>query len=588
MKPIAYFAIVLVCAAPLRAADYYVSPQGSDAADGTAAHPLRTIQKGIDAAARPGDTVTVLAGTYRESLALRSHGTPGSPIVIKAAEKQAARLDGAERVVGWRVLDAGQNVWAREFGTAAPYNNDHGRWDMPPRSEQVFVDGKLCTHLKDDTAPAAMTDYSFTATPGDPARYVLRLPPGVNPDTATTEITVETSLLAARVENVVIDGFVFRRARNTYQMAMVAIQGEAIGFRNNLVEYSSAGSGLAIQCRHSRIHDNTFRANGQFGFAGGGSDNLIENNLVAGNDLAGYKEWGSGGTKIVGNGNILRRNRFIGNLGGVAIWIDCGPCNTIIEYNYVSGNYGEGIRAEIAFHSTIGYNIVENTQPCTFTMFGRSRTASAAGIAVQNSAEAVVRNNFVKDNRGPGILLTAYNRKAEDLPKWQQNYADEKHKEWLRRSWESGVIYANDNQIYNNAIVQTVAEAREACAWLKGLVNGKSPQCYGNRFDYNFYWNAVTHEPKVKIMNLEEVPSGKSEWQTRYGMDAHALGGFTAGDYRQPAFGAEYPYKPTAAFAGIGKGEDLKGLAWRVESDYLGAPLGAGRPPSMGHIEVAK
>ena len=72
---------------------------------------------------------------------------------------------------------------------------------------------------------------------------------------------------------------------------------------------------------------------------------MIENNVVEGNDLAGYKEWATGGTKIVGNGNVIRRNRFIDNLGGVAIWLDCGPCNSVIEYNYISGNYGEGILA---------------------------------------------------------------------------------------------------------------------------------------------------------------------------------------------------------------------------------------------------
>ena len=32
-----------------------------------------------------------------------------------------------------------------------------------------------------------------------------------------------------------------------------------------------------------------------------------------------------------------RSNRFIGNLGGVAIWLDSGPCNNVIEYKNSCG-----------------------------------------------------------------------------------------------------------------------------------------------------------------------------------------------------------------------------------------------------------
>ena len=587
MKTQICFAFLILGTLVLPAADYYVATNGSDAANGSSAQPFRTIQKGIDCATRPGDIVTVLPGVYSEELVLRSRGAPGKPIVIQAAKKQEVILDGAERVRGWRLLDNAHNVWGKELGTPAPYNNDDGRWDMPPRSEQVFVDGKRYAHLKDDTAYGAMTDYSFTATLTDSARYALKLPQGKNPDTAATEITVKTSLLKVRGDHMVIDGFVFRRVRNTYQSARATLNGEGIEFRNNVLEYSSAGSGLAIQTKQSHIHDNIFRHNGQFGFSVGGGDNLIENNLVEGNDLAGYKEWGTGGTKIVGNANIIRRNRFIGNLGGVAIWLDCGPVDNVIEYNYVSGNYGEGIRAEISFHSYIGFNIVENTQECVPVMYGKTQRPHCIGISVQNSAEIWVVNNFLKDNRGVGIQLATYNRKATDLPKWQERRGDEKQKQWLHSSWDGGFVYAYSNMFFNNVVVQSTAEATGPCVFLMGLTNGQKTHCFGNLFDCNFYWNSVTHAPKVQVRNSFEVPNKKSEWQTRLGMDAHAIGGFAPADYAQPAFAADYPYKPTVSFAGIGKGRELKDLPWRAEVDYLQNHLGAGRKPSMGHIESA-
>ena len=194
------------------------------------------------------------------------------------------------------------------------------------------------------------------------------------PMPSSTEITFKSNLLNVdrSTKYVIIDGLCFRRACDTYQMAMVNLFGDSQEVRHCTFEYSSAGSGLKINSSHSRYHDCIFRSNGQFGFGLGGQDNIIDNNLVTNNDLAGYKEWGTGGTKIVGNGNIIRRNRFVDNLGGVAIWLDCGPCNNVIDSNFVSGNYGEGIRAEICFHNYIGYNIVENTKPCTSTMFGKT------------------------------------------------------------------------------------------------------------------------------------------------------------------------------------------------------------------------
>ena len=581
MKPESFFLLLLLGAVPVCAADYFVATSGSDTGNGSASQPYQTIQQGIDSARKPGDTVMVLPGTYSEELSLRSSGLPDKPILIKAAIKQGVILDGAERVRDWRLVDHAQNIWTRSFGTSSPYNNDHDRWDMAPRSEQIFVDGKRCTQNK--VAPIA--DYSFTATMANPATYVLKLPQGMIPDMAKTEITVKSSLLNVRADHVVIDGFVFRRVRNTYQNAMVTLHGEGIEFRDNLLEYSSAGSGLGIQTKHSHIHDNIFRSNGQFGFATGGSDNLIENNLVQGNDLAGYKEWGTGGTKIVGDGNIIRRNRFIGNLGGVAIWLDDGPCNNVIEYNYVSGNYGEGIRAEISFHSYIGFNIVEDTKPCTSTMFGRTQT-HCIGISVQNSAEICVVHNFLKDNLGVGIQLSTYLRDASNLSKWQMNYADEPHRKWLRQSWDSKLVYAYSNLFFNNVVVQTTTEPTNACVFLMGLFNGQQPHCFGNQFDYNFYWNPVTHAPKIHFKKTFEVPDGRSEWQTRHGMDIHALGGFSTEDYAHPAFGAEPPYQPTAYFKGTGKGKNLKGLfPWRTDVDYLGKSPDNSRKPSLGHIQ---
>ncbi len=54
---------------------YHVSPQGNDANPGTAARPFRSVNKATTSPAlRPGDTVTVAAGTYVEKVQLKGSG----------------------------------------------------------------------------------------------------------------------------------------------------------------------------------------------------------------------------------------------------------------------------------------------------------------------------------------------------------------------------------------------------------------------------------------------------------------------------------------------------------------------------------
>jgi hypothetical protein len=81
----------------LQAADWQVSPSGSDLAAGTAAAPWKTIQKAANTA-QPGDTVTIRAGTYYELVSFNLSGTSGQPIVFKAASGEQVILDGSQTV----------------------------------------------------------------------------------------------------------------------------------------------------------------------------------------------------------------------------------------------------------------------------------------------------------------------------------------------------------------------------------------------------------------------------------------------------------------------------------------------------------
>ena len=75
----AVIALMLACTSPIgQAAQFFVSPTGSDTAAGTSAAPWRTLQRAADMVS-PGDRVTARAGNYT-GFYLDTSGTSSAPI----------------------------------------------------------------------------------------------------------------------------------------------------------------------------------------------------------------------------------------------------------------------------------------------------------------------------------------------------------------------------------------------------------------------------------------------------------------------------------------------------------------------------
>lgn len=88
----------------VRTAQYYVDPEGSDAASGRREAPFRTIQRAAQAAG-PGDTVLVRSGRYtgaRRIVSLSRSGRAGAWITFLAERRGGAVLDGqGQSAEGW-------------------------------------------------------------------------------------------------------------------------------------------------------------------------------------------------------------------------------------------------------------------------------------------------------------------------------------------------------------------------------------------------------------------------------------------------------------------------------------------------------
>jgi hypothetical protein len=116
---------------------YYVSPGGSDDADGSKAAPFATIQKAADTM-RIGDRCVVMPGRYRETVVLRHSGTAEGPIQFEAAKPGTVVIDGTDPVAGRWHKHAG-NIWRVTIDRAQieqVFVNDvmqhEARWpDMP-------------------------------------------------------------------------------------------------------------------------------------------------------------------------------------------------------------------------------------------------------------------------------------------------------------------------------------------------------------------------------------------------------------------------------------------------------------------------
>ena len=82
---------VLTCAGAARGAAYVVDQAAVGAADtnpGTEEKPWKTIQHAADAA-KPGDTVYVMAGKYEERVKVNTSGAEGNHITFRAMPRHA-------------------------------------------------------------------------------------------------------------------------------------------------------------------------------------------------------------------------------------------------------------------------------------------------------------------------------------------------------------------------------------------------------------------------------------------------------------------------------------------------------------------
>lgn len=120
--------IFAMCTMRLSAADYYVSPGGSDSDPGTVGLPFATIGKAAGVL-KPGDTCYLREGVYREVLRPQQSGKPGAEIIFSNWPNEEVVISGADAIGGWN--DEGDGTYSASMP-----------WSLSD-DDQVFADGTM-------------------------------------------------------------------------------------------------------------------------------------------------------------------------------------------------------------------------------------------------------------------------------------------------------------------------------------------------------------------------------------------------------------------------------------------------------------
>jgi hypothetical protein len=269
-------ACALACAHPAGAATVTVGPSGR-----------------IDAAlknARPGDTILVQTGTYRDDVVASPHGTAAAPITLKPAP-------GAHPVVagGFKLIDA----------------------------EHVRV-----------------TDMTFDGT-GNPAGFGTSIWNGHDITYARNEITgygawAQGVLVKEQSTGVRIIGNHIHDmgGRERYDHGIYCESASGTVIEDNTIADIPTGYGIQLfgDCDDTRIVGNTIAGNAMSGITIGGNGSrgtsdrtLIARNVIANHTTAAWSEYGFAVTQYkAGRGNVVRDNVFWRNESRKNV--DCDVC----------------------------------------------------------------------------------------------------------------------------------------------------------------------------------------------------------------------------------------------------------------------
>jgi hypothetical protein len=446
---------------------YYVSTEGNDVYTGTIDYPFRTIQNAA-LLAKPGDTILVQPGIYRERVSPPIGGSsPALPITYKSVVPQGAIIRGSvpwtpkmqytskNSVVYVSPLIQSDFTDTSAIDGANPFKvpscvTPYGRNGAP---EAVNKDPYSDPNMIYNLGQVFVNDVMYTQCPykiemdKEPSTWYYDMSNNhlyVNVSADITEpnieITNQRRLFAPHkrgLKNIIVDGFIIERCGNNYPNKFWSVpecqQAGAVGTRcgkfwtiqNNIIRYAN---GVGIDWGNEGGADQDLE-NGSNGKAQGANGNVIQNNIICDNGAAGTASYMCKNFMFLGN-TIERNNNL--KFYGKRRWESAGmkvhcPTNSIIMNNLIRNNYCHGIWSDqgAGVNSLFKNNIIVENQGCGINFEIGSTTSGKVlnnifdkneyGVSLVTSGGVLIAHNLFLSSKKADIHTHIFTRTTD---KW--------------------------------------------------------------------------------------------------------------------------------------------------------------------------
>ncbi|HSU54446.1 MAG TPA: right-handed parallel beta-helix repeat-containing protein [Candidatus Dormibacteraeota bacterium] len=444
MKRVLLFCLVAaLVAARTEGREWFVrqaEPNASDTADGSAAHPLRTINAAAQLA-QPGDIITVGAGIYHEWISPARGGSATAPILYRSMPQHAAIVRGTDVLVAeWQPEPDAPGLFAAPLPQAAfIFGNPFIRPAAVSDKQKPARPAKCNALVFSNDAPLSQvttrTDLAQTAnswlSSDDGRRLLIHLSGNSAPLPGAIEVTTRDRIFAPHRRGlgyIHVEGFVFERCATRPDWpqlgALSTRTGQYWSIRNNIVRCTT---GKGIDCGSETWGPESLIATepeDKHVLIGG--HHLVEGNLVTGNAQCGIAAWNTDEVRIIGNivcdngasasadnlsltdfeaagikVHAFRNGLVEGNLvvsnSSFGIWLDNGWENARVTRNVIMSNRGAGIFVELGFGPVlVDHNLCAANGSLGKPYFGD-------GIYTHDASGITISHNTFLDNAHYGV-----------------------------------------------------------------------------------------------------------------------------------------------------------------------------------------